>query len=221
MALRTLVVTSLLLAMVAAPAVAQTDVYDNGPTDGRTYAWTINLGYIVSDSFNYVNEGGCYPYYSCSINGLSFAAWLFPGDTLQSVEVSITSEEFGGTTYFDQTVNFFQSDCVRTYYNGEPFDLCNETGNFQRVYLNTGTYWLNLQNAIVDTGDPVYWDQNSGPSQASENTVGTVPSESFTLLGDARSSTCRWCGDTPEPGSLLLVVSGLGAFGVASKLFLS
>ncbi len=25
-----------------------------------------------------------------------------------------------------------------------------------------GTYWLNLQNAAVPSGDPVYWDENSG-----------------------------------------------------------
>ena len=51
------------------------------------------------------------------------------------------------------------------------------------------TYWLNLQNAAVPSGDPVFWDENSGvgcggtgcPSQASESALGTIPSEAFTI----------------------------------------
>ena len=58
--------------------------------------------------------------------------------------------------------------------------------------LDTGTFWFNLQNASVPSGDPVYWDENSGvgcgspgcPSQAQESSVGTIPSESFTMLGN-------------------------------------
>ena len=51
------------------------------------------------------------------------------------------------------------------------------------------TYWLNLQNATVPSGDPVYWDQNNGvkcsgllcPLAASENAVGTIPPEAFVI----------------------------------------
>ena len=28
--------------------------------------------------------------------------------------------------------------------------------------LQPGTYWVNLQMPNVNTGDPAYWDQNSG-----------------------------------------------------------
>ena len=52
----------------------------------------------------------------------------------------------------------------------------------------------NLQNAVVNTGDPVYWDENSGPSLASESSVGTIPSESFTILSESTTIT----GDSPE-----------------------
>ena len=94
--------------------------------------------------------------------------------------VSITSDEFGGTTFFDGTVNFTQSGCVA---NGFGFNVCTETGSFGGPTLNAGTYWLNLQNAVVSNGDPVYWDENCGPSSASENSIGTIPSEAFTLGG--------------------------------------
>ena len=161
-------------------------VYTNGPINGTTDAWTINFGFVVSDTFT-VPSGGA------NLTALSFGAWLFPGDVLQSVEVSITDSEFGGTTYFDGIVNFSQSDCIGNQYG---FNVCTESGSFTLNNLAQGTYWVNLQNASVNTGDPVYWDENSGPSLASENSVGTIPSEAFTLLGG--TTTCPWCAPPPE-----------------------
>ncbi len=156
-------------------------IYDNGPINGTVDAYTINFGFVISNSITV--EGG-------SITGMMFGAWLFPGDVLESAEVSITSSEFGGTTYFDQSVSFSPSGCVT---NPLGFDVCIETSaSFSSPTLQPGTYWVNLQNASVNTGDPVYWDENSGvgcsspgcPSLASENTVGTIPSEAFTMEGD-------------------------------------
>ncbi len=193
MRLRIFTLAVLIMALTAIPAEAQSDIYDNGPTNGNTDAWQINNGYVVSNSFPFVNNNNCawWGYQPCSVNGLVFATWMYPGDYLDSAEVSITSQEFGGTTYFDQTINFTQSNC---YTNSYGYSICLETGTFQDVYLSTGTYWLNLQNANVPSGDPVYWDENSGPSLASDSDVGTIPSESFTLLG-TMSTYCWWCGD--------------------------
>jgi hypothetical protein len=197
----------LALCLVALPAMADT-VYDNGPINGTTDAWTINFGFVVSDTFT-VGGGGA------TVNGLAFGAWLFPGDVLQSAEVSITDSEFGGTTFFDGVVNFTQSGCVGNQYG---FNVCTETGSFTDTNLAAGTYWLNLQNASVNTGDPIYWDENSGPSQASENSVGTIPSEAFTLTG---GTTTTSSGTVPEPSSIMLFGSGiLGLAGVLRrKLF--
>jgi PEP-CTERM motif len=193
------------LSMAAIPALAQTDLYDDGPTNGTEDAWTINFGFVVSDTFTLANNS--------TVSGLQFAAWLFPGDVLQSVEVSITNYEFGGTTFFDQQVNFTQTGCALNQYG---YNVCVETGSFSGVPLNAGTYWVNLQNASVSSGDPVYWDENGGPSSSSEN-EGTIGSESFTVLGTTNSGT----GTTPEPGSLLLFATGvLGIGGILRrKLF--
>ncbi len=198
-----------LLLLTGGLASGQT-IYDNGHAGTDTDAWTINSGFVVSDSFT-VSSG------ASQINGLVFNAWLFSGDVLDSVEVSITSQEFGGTTYLDQQVNFVQSDCM---VNSYAFNVCVETGSFSGPTLDNGTYWVNLSNAVVNNGDPVYWDENSGvdcqspgcPSQASENSVGTIPSESFTVLGSSTSGG----GSVPEPGSLLLLAGGV--MGVAGTL---
>ncbi len=202
-----------LATLLAIPASAGT-LYEDGPINGSVDAWTINFGFIVSDTFTI--SGG-----PSHLTGMSFGAWLFPGDILESVELSVTSQEFGGTTYFDQVVSFTASNCSLNQY---AFNVCEETGSFNGPTLPNGTYWMNLQNAVVNSGDPVYWDENSGigchsegcPSQPSQNGEGTIAAESFTILGNGSGG-----GSTPEPSSLLLFASGvLGIAGVLRrKLF--
>ena len=212
MKLRIASLTLLLVALVAVPVMAQ-DIYDNGPTNGNTDAWTVNFGFTVSDTFTTTLA-------NTQITGVTFAAWMAPGDILDSAEISITSSEAGGTSYFDQTVNFTQAGCVGNQYG---YNVCNESSTFTGpVLASAGSYWLNIQNASSAAGDPVYWDENSGPSSASENTVGTIPSESFTVLGtQSTTTTTTTTGTTPEPSSILLLGSGiLGLAGVLRrKLF--
>lgn len=215
MTVRLAFLTLLLIAFATMPAAAQSDIYDNGPTNGTTDAWTINFGFAVSDSFTLSSYN--------QIDSFNFAAWLAPGDVLQNAELSITSSEFGGTTYFDQTLTFTQSGCVSNQYG---YNVCTESSAFfGSVALNSGTYWVDMSNAVVNTGDPVYWDENSGPSSASDNTLGTIPSESFTVLGGC---TCcgvgQYCGPpSPEPASFLIFASGtvlLVAVLIGSRRFL-
>ncbi len=194
-----LVFVSLALAL---PASAQI-LYENGPINGETDAFTINFGFVVSNTFTVSQPS--------QITGLSFGAWLQPGDVLESVGVSITSQEDGGTTYFNQQVNFTQSNC---FANNFGFNVCEETASFNAGNFAAGTYWLNLGNAVVNDGDPIYWDENNGvgctspgcPSTASDNSVGTIPSEAFTILGNSNSSSG---GSVPEPGSLFLAAGGI------------
>jgi hypothetical protein len=195
---RLLSLTLLLVVLISVPAMA--DVYNNGPISGTIDGWVLNFGFVTSDTFT-VAPGGA------SLTGLSFGAWLFPGDTLNSVEVSITSAEFGGTVYLDQTLGFSASNCAMNLFG---FNVCTETANFN-ASLNGGTYWLNMQNATVDNGDPVYWDENYGPSMASENQIGTIYSEAFTIQG-----TNNGTGTTPEVTSILLF--GTGVLGMAGVL---
>jgi hypothetical protein len=208
---RALLICSLLWGV---PAVAG-EIYNNGPINGTTDAWTINFGFVVTDTFTVSTA-------NATLGSLAFGAWLFPGDVLESVEVSVTSEAFGGTTYFDGVVNLTQSGCSANQY---AFNVCTETGFFNGPNLAAGTYWLELQNALVNTGDPVYWDENSGvgctspgcPSIAEGNNCissggfGCIPSESFTLSSGGTSTV-------PEPSSFLLFGSGfLGVIAIMRR----
>jgi hypothetical protein len=203
--LRIASLTILCLALAAIPALAQ---YDNGPINGTTDAWTINFGYIVSDTFT---AGG-------STTGFQFGTWEFPGDTMLTVDWSITTAENGGSTIGSGTASVTDK-FISTNQFGYNIDLITVSG--LNVATTSGTYWLNLQNAVISSGDPVFWDENSGvgcggsgcPSSASESAVGTIPSEAFTINSGS--------GTVPEPSSIMLFGSGiLGLAGLLRrKLF--
>jgi len=199
--------TILCLALVSVPAFAQWS-YDNGPINGSNDAWTINFGYIISDTFA---AGG-------STTGFQFGAWEFTGDSFSSVQWSITTAENGGTVIGSGTASkdggTLTDSFISTNQYGYDIDKISVSG--LNVATSSGTtYWLNLFNGAVPNGDPVYWDENSGkgcggagcPSLASESAVGTIPSEAFTIGGGAA---------TPEPSSILLF--GSGVLGLAGLL---
>ena len=204
----------LALAILAMSHSARGQVlYENGPANGHTDAWLISLdGYAVSDSFVVTAPA--------SVTGFSFALWMYPGDTLASVELSITSQAFGGTTFFQGMIgNFTESNCFANQFG---FDVCQETASFNGPALQNGSYWVNVQNAMAQNGDVAWWDENSGigcqspgcPSTAKDlDLPGTIPSESFTVMG-----TTSGTGTTPEPSSLLLFTCGaLGIAGLRRK----
>ena len=201
----------LCLALSAIPVWA----YDNGPINGSTDAWTINFGYVVSDTF--LSSG--------YVNDFYFGVWEFPGDTMQTVDWSVTTQENGGQVLGSGTAKVSDKFLSTNQY-GYNIDLIEANVNVATSYGTT--YWLNLQNATVPSGDPVYWDENSGigchsngcPSQASESAIGTIPSEAFTIgggcgVGNDNSPDCG--PPTPEPSSILLFGSGILALAAALR----
>ena len=203
--------TLLCLALAAIPASAD---YNNGPINGTVDAWTINFGFVISDIFVSDNS---------NVTGFMFGVWEFPGDVLTSAEWSITSMENGGTLYGSGTANGknVTDQFISVNQFGYDIDEITVTG-LNVAVTSESKYWLNLQNAVVTNGDPVFWDENSGvgctspgcPSTGSGNGIGSIGSESFTVNTSSQ-------GSTPEPGSFFLLASGvLGTAGMLwRKLF--
>ncbi|HME09589.1 MAG TPA: PEP-CTERM sorting domain-containing protein [Bryobacteraceae bacterium] len=211
MRMRTAALAILALALAAMPAWAD---WENGPINGTVNAWTINFGFLVSDS--YLSDGS-------TVTGFMIGVWEFPGDTMTSLQWIISSGENGGTLYGSGVASgknlTDQFISVNEY--GYDIDKITVTG-LNLTQQNGMTYWLTLQNAEVPSGNPVFWDQNGGigceskgcPALASENALGSLPSEAFTINTGGTQTT-------PEPGSFMLFASGiLGLAGVLRrKLF--
>ena len=96
--------------------------------------------------------------------------------------MQIGSSSFGGTT---QTINATGNTLLTT--NGFGFFVEQADFSFTSIAWS-GAGFVTLSNACTSgTGcsvsNPIYWDENSGGSTAYENTIGSIPSEAFTLTG--------------------------------------
>ena len=156
MAPRLLILASLCLLAVLLPASAQV-LYDDGPINGTTDAWTINFGYIVTDTITLAQKS--------TVGGLDLGVWKYPGDQVLTVDWSITSEPFGGTMYGMGTASVTDMFISVNQY-GYDIDELRAT-KISGPTLNAGTYWLNLQNAVTKQGQSAVLgqEQRSGPQR--------------------------------------------------------
>jgi PEP-CTERM motif len=187
------------LMLAIAPAMA--DTYSNGPYNGTNDAWTINFGFTVSDSFTLTP-------------GLNFSEFHFvywdasSSDLLTTADLQLGTTSFGGST---TTVAFTNAFLGTNQYG---YNLFQADATGLNIWAG-GAGYATLGNACSTSGcsvsNPIYWDENSGPSTAYENQVGSIPSETFTLSGER-------AGTTPEPSSIMLFGSGiLGLAGVLRR----
>jgi hypothetical protein len=197
----------LCLMVAVAPAMAGT-LYSNGAYNGTTDAWTINFGFTVSDSYSL--SGGT------SIPGMEIVYWdASSTDLLTTVDYQFGSSSFSGTTHTTAPVTNTFISTNQFGYNLYRADMAVSNADF------TGANgFVTLGNACSTSGcsvsNPIYWDENSGPSLAYENTLGSIPSEAFTLNGCGGGLDCG--PPVPEPSSILLFGSGiLGLAGVLRR----
>ena len=198
--------TFVCLLLTAAPAMADT-LYNNGAYNGTVDAWTINFGFSVSDSFTCGGPDGC------PVADFHMVNWNIPGFVTTGAEIQFGSSSFGNN-YGDLTLAPSGSTDLGSNQFG--YELWQYDFTFASVIVPNGTSWVTLSNATDSGGNPVYWDENSGPSSAYENSVGSIPSEAFTLTGceccsraDGSSPDCG--PPVPEPSSMMLFGSGIFA----------
>ena len=193
--------TILCLLLAVAPAMADT-LYSNGPYNGTTDAWSINFGFSVSDSFTAPGEA--------DIEDLHIVYWdASTTDILTTVDMAIGSTSFGNDIFSGTLSGGTNTFLGTNQYGYNLYFLIQTTGRA----TGAASAYVTLSNACTTSGcstNPIYWDENSGPSTAYENTFGSIPSEAFTLTGFREG--------TPEPSSILLFGSGiLGLAGILRR----
>jgi hypothetical protein len=193
-----LLLLALLLA-AAGNAWADPILDSNGPIDGASGGWYIGSDRTpnrISDSFTLANPS--------NLTGVQLGLWTF-GPEPATVQWSIGTTPFGsdkgsGTANLTST---FRTTAFGTY------SVFSSTFPLNQP-LGAGTYWLSLQDASASGGSTsVYWDQNLGPSSATQtpSTDHLIPSESFQIFGTETIAS-------PEPASIILL--GIGIAGLAT-----
>ena len=149
-------------------------VYDNGPYNGTNDAWAINFGFAVSDS--YALSGG-------TVTRINVVYWdASSTDLLTTVDYQFGSSSFSGNirTSGAATNQFISTNQYGYFLYSASFDVSNSD-------FTGANGFVTLSNACTTSGcsvsNPIYWDENSGPSTAYENTLGSIPSEAFSLDG--------------------------------------
>ncbi len=215
--------TILCLALLAVPAMGQSmPFYTNGglvPYNSGDNSAPINAGFpgFITDSFN------C-PFHDCDVTGFTY--WALIDQSQGQSAVDTVSWNMGTIPFnfrggFNGTSTSLQiGDCLP--FVGPDYCAALESVSFgTSLDVPGGTNWLTLYGATTSNGNTnpfsVLWGK--GADQTSSQLLlfgGDVtnfpPSAAFTMFGTPTN------GQTPEPGSILLLGSGmLGVAGILRR----
>jgi hypothetical protein len=191
------------LCISAQPAAASV-LYSNGPVNGELQGWNISQSFATADSFTLAKAS--------TLTGVKLWVWTLPGDVASSLYWGISSAPNTYPADGQATVtSTFQ------FKNAGGWDISQLEFALPSVQLGAGTHYLALQLTSATNNDPVYWDQNNGPSSAYFNTIGDVSqyqgapypggSEAFQVQGV----------NVPEPAAWAMMLVGFGALGAALR----
>lgn len=236
---------AVMLAMLSIPAWAQT-LYTNGPVNGRVDALEISIdpdystygSVAVSDSFTLSRTS--------TLFGAEFGAWELKGDSLESLDWAIGTSSTGDP--FTQFTTLASGTASGAGLTDKLLYVVNEYGGYDidsvsfgvgSLSLGPGTYYLTLSGASVANGDPVFWDENNGPSvgyidvpfseppgePAGQYNLHSYSSDCADFYGPFAGGTCSEAfqvygvngPSVPEPGTLTLL--GIGLLSLASLSF--
>jgi hypothetical protein len=195
----------LVTALSLTPAFADV-AYSNGPINGTKNGWLISPGFQKADSFTIASPE--------TLTGVSLGLWVFPGDTPTSVDWAIFTDPNNQVDLFSGTASTVWG--VAT--SNASFDIGNATFSLPNITgLTVGTtYWLALSNLVVSNGHQGYWDENDGPSQAWDSSIGFITPTSAPGVctspgasGDCSETFTIFDAGVPEPGTLALGGTGL------------
>jgi hypothetical protein len=195
---------------------AQADVlYSNGSSAYDFSAWTLGIGYSVSNSFTLASVS--------SIDLFTFDTWNKPIDSIvHTVNWSISSTPFGAAISGEDNA-LLSIVATLQFDNGLGYKTERNVVEITPFALAAGTYWLNLGNAVTNDGQPAFWDINNGPSSAWHSTLGDLTNggcESYFGIDATCSSTFSIQGTArpvPEPASWAMMIAGFGMVGFAMR----
>ena len=179
-----------LVALLAAPAVAQQTLYNNG-ADGDVGYYAVNFGSAVTNSFELSQ--------AATITNVVLTLYDVDDRNLpQHLKWTITTEPFGGEVKGSGFAEL--SRLQPPYLTKFLFFAWQMSFSVPHVALPPGTYYLQIQDVVTQWDTWAFWAQSAGGSsqgyyqavgQNGAGTISPVASETFVISGE-------WTTDSAE-----------------------
>lgn len=200
------------LCMAVSPAIAQAQIYDNGPP--AAFDATGIAGAVLADNFTMASD--------FTVTGLRFWGHSSKGESNYSGTVAWAVYANGpgkpGSVLFSGSFATPGVNLGPLSYDGADRYQFDIPTNFS---LGAGTYWLSFHTGRVPTSGQFWWDVT--PEKNNGHGWSDVPNDpghwrqtpydyAFQLYGEANNASV-----VPEPATYAMLATGLMAIGLARR----